>query len=169
MRIISKKIIIVFIGLLITRCMPMVNMTEIRNNYSQIPKSSKIIDIPKYNDSTHGLNGLPYVYWNFCKQKERQLKLVNPETSSDSLIFRIWITNPVGSMGQPHGLIEIRYDSLKWNGNLTLMNVNFNSNNLAETITKYEIWELQPKKRTWEMIVDSLFKLKMVVVSDSEL
>jgi hypothetical protein len=138
------------------------------NNFNiSIPKSSKEIDIPKY-ETKDQLNGTPFVYWKFCKQKEKQLGLKKPEISSDSLIFRIWITNPIGSKGQSHGLIEIRYDSLQWTGNLTLMRVDFNAKNLSETITKSKTWKLDPMKTNWETIVDSLFRLKIDVLPTDE-
>jgi len=163
-----SKITIFLWGLLMTGCMPMMNMTSIKNNYPQIPESTKTIDIPKYDEAKHGLNGFPYVYWNFCKQKQKQLELDSPETSSDSLIYRMWITNPVSRNNQPHGLIEIKYDSTKWSGKLIFMFVNFNSKNLTESITKSKMIELQPLETNWESVVDSLFKYQIDILPTDE-
>ena len=164
----KSKITILLWGLLMTGCIPMTNMTSIKSNYPQIPESTKTIDIPKYDDAKHGLNGLPYVYWNFCKQKQKQLRLGSPETSSDSLIYRMWITNPAGRKNQPHGLIEIKNDSAKWSGKLILMNVNFSPNNLTESITQSKIIDLTPLETNWESVVDSLYKYKIDILPTDE-
>jgi hypothetical protein len=119
-----------------------------------IPVSSKSIDIPHYD------NGKPYAYWHFAKHKEPQLKLSSPETSTDSLLLRIWITNPVGYKGQPHALIEIKNDYKEWTGRMILMHVDFNRWNFTEKVTKTKIIELVPKS-DWESVVDSLYALKI--------
>ncbi|MCP4178034.1 MAG: hypothetical protein GY756_09725, partial [bacterium] len=98
-----------------------INLSKLDTYYAPIPESSKNLDIPK-NGPEHKFNGYPFIYWNFCKQKQKQLNLTCPETSNDSLIYRVWITNPVGKIGQPHGLIEIKCDSSNnWKGSLILM------------------------------------------------
>ncbi len=138
------------------------------NYYTPIPESTKTIDIPKYGVE-HQFNGYPYVYWNFCKQKESQLGLESPETSKDSLIFRMWITNPVGTKNQPHGLIEIKYDNQAWSGKLILMHVNYNTINLTETITDFKSTDLSPLKSDWSTVFDSLMKFKIDVLPTDDL
>jgi len=134
-------------------------MSQLSSNYTPIPEATKRLDIPKY-DVNNEFSGYPFVYWHFSKQKEKQLGLESAELSSDSLIFRIWITNPVGKRGQPHGLIEIINDSSKWTANLYAMYVDYNANNLSETIVKFEKMEITPKRNDWNFIVDSLYQLK---------
>lgn len=135
--------------------------TDVTKYITPIPLTSKTLDIPKYP------TGHPFTYWHFCKQKEGQLKLSSPEKSSDSILYRIWITNPVGAQNQPHGLIEIKYDSTKWSGQLILMRVDINARELKETITSNKIWILTPKT-SWPYLVDSLFKLQIEVLPTDE-
>ena len=126
-----------------------------------IPVSKKSLDIPHYD------NGKPYAYWHFVKHKEPQLKLSSPETSNDSLMLRIWITNPIGYKDQPHGLIEIKYDSTEWKGRMILMYVDFDRWNYTETITKTKTIELIPKS-DWQTVIDSLFNLKIDILPTDE-
>ena len=141
-------------------------MSQLSSNYSPIPETTKWLDIPKY-DVKHEFSGYPFVYWHFSKQKEKQLSLESAELSSDSLIFRIWITNPVGKRGQPHGLIEIKNDSSKWTANLYAMYVDFNENSLSETIIKSKKTEITTKN-DWNFIVDSLYRLKFDILPTDE-
>lgn len=90
-------LIVCFITISMTGCAPL-KLSKVDTYYTSIPESTKHLDIPKYG-SEHLFKGYPYTYWNFCKQKQSQLGLESPETSSDSLIFRMWITNPVGKKG----------------------------------------------------------------------
>ena len=147
---------------LVTGCATM-KPSLLTSNFSPIPETTKELDIPKY-DVKNQFNGYPFVYWHFCKQKEKQLGLENAELSNDSLIFRIWITNPVGRIGQPHELIEIKHDFSKWTGRLYYMYVDFDANNLSETITDYGKIDVIPKKNDWDFIVDSLYKLNFDVL-----
>ena len=153
----------------VTGCvsMKMSQMSQLSSNYSPIPETTKFLDIPKY-DVKHQFNGYPFVYWHFAKQKENQLDLESAELSNDSLIFRVWITNPIGKRGQPHGLIEIKNDSSKWTANLYAMYVDFNANNLSETIVKFEKMEITPKRNDWNFIVDSLYRLKFDILPTDE-
>jgi len=157
MKILSKHTIVFLSVLLFTGCASM-KLNRLPSNFSIIPEATKELDIPKY-DTEHQFNGYPFVYWHFCKQKEKQLGLDNIEFSEDSLIFRIWITNPVGRKGQPHGLIEIKHDFSKWTGKLYYMYVDFDAKNVSETITDYGKIDITPKKNNWDFIIDSLYKL----------
>jgi len=164
------KLLIVFASIfLFASCASMKTgqISQWHYNYTPIPETTKWLDIPKY-DIEHEFNSYPFVYWHFSKQKEKQLSLESAELSDDSLIFRIWITNPIGKRGQPHGLIEIKHDSSKWNANLYTMYVDFNANNLSETITKFEKIEITPKRNDWNFIVDSLYQLKFDVLPTDE-
>lgn len=143
-------LVVLFVG----ACSP-VRLNKIDTFYTPLPESSKQLDIPKYGND-HRLSGYPYVYWHFCKQKQQQLKLQSPETSSDSLLFRMWITNPVGRAGQPHLLLELRKDSISWHGTLVLMRVDFQSKTLKETITRSKTTDLKPLSTSWEKLADSL-------------
>ena len=142
-------------------------MSQWHSNYTPIPETTKWLDIPKY-DVKHELNSFPFVYWHFSKQKEKQLNIESAELSSDSLIFRIWITNPVRYRGQPHGLIEIKHDSFEWSANLYAMHVDFNVSNMSETIVNFEKMEVTPKRNDWNSIVDSLYQLKFDVLPTDE-
>jgi hypothetical protein len=161
-----KYLIVLLIVVSASGCISM-KLEKLDTYFVPIPKSSKSLDIPKY-DSTAQFKGYPYVYWNFCKQKQNQLGLTYPETSNDSLIYRVWITNPVGRTGQPHALIELKYDSTGWNGSLTLMRVDFKASKLSETITNHKVVELKPLKTNWTTIIDSLYKLKFDILPTDE-
>ncbi len=134
-----------------------------KSNYTPIPETQKVLDIPR-NDSSHPFDGYPYVYWHFTKLKEKQLDLERAELSGDSLIFRIWITHPSYRRSQPHKLIEIAHDTKKWSANLYSMIVDFDANNLNETITDYEKINVYPEKNDWDFIIDSLFQLKFDIL-----
>lgn len=135
--------------------------TDVTKYITPIPTTTKTLDIPKYS------TGHPFTYWHFCKQKQEQLRLSSPEKNADSMLYRIWITNPVGTQNQPHGLIEIKYDSTKWSGQLILMRVDINARELRETITSSKTWPLTPKTG-WQYLVDSLFKLQIEVLPTDE-
>jgi hypothetical protein len=157
---ISRKILKTsVIAILMLSCAP-TKLSKLDTYYTPIPESTKKLDIPKYGNE-HQFKGYPYIYWNFCKQKQSQLGLESPETSKDSLIIRMWITNPVGKSRQPHGLVEIKKDSIGWSGKLVLMHVNFKTGNLSETIADSKVIELSPLKTNWSNIIDSLLILKI--------
>ena len=162
MRILSRNIIVFLSLLLVTGCASM-KSSRLTSNFSLIPETTKELDIPKY-DENHQFNDFPFIYWHFCKQKEKQLGLESAELSNDSLIFRVWITEPVGRKGQPHGLIEIKHDFSKWTGSLYYMYVDFETNNLTETITDYGKIVVNPKKNDWDFVIDSLYKLNFDVL-----
>ncbi len=144
---------ILFFTFCIAGCTPL--LKNDRGKYiTSIPQTPKTLDIPKY------ANGYPFTYWHFCKQKEKQLGLESPERTIDSLRYRVWITNPIGTKNQSHGLIEIKYDSSKWTGRLILMRVDLDARHLSETINKFDTWNLTPKT-SWNSIIDSLIKLKI--------
>jgi len=158
MRKLLKYLIVFVLIFLVTGCAS-TSISQLSSNYSTIPETTKRLDIPKY-DEEQQFGGYPFVYWHFSKQKEKQLGLESAELSNDSLIFRVWITNPVGRRGQPHGLIEIKHDFSKWTANLYAMYVDFNAKNLSETIVKFDKIDISPKKNDWDFIVDSLYRLK---------
>lgn len=155
-----------WVALLVTACVP-VRLDKIDTFYTPLPESSRQLDIPKYGND-HRLSGYPYVYWHFCKQKQQQLGLVSPETSTDSLVFRLWITNPSGRVGQPHALVELRKDSIAWHGTLVLMRVDFRTKNLTETITRSKTIDLEPLVTNWKTVADSLmfFKIDILPTDD---
>jgi hypothetical protein len=121
------------------------------------------VDIPIY-DATHPFNGHPFIYWQFCKQKEKQLGLESAEHSTDSLIFRIWITNPDRRKGQPHGLIELKHDFTKWSASLYYLYVDVDMNRLSETVTGFGKMDVTPKIHTWNYIADCLYRLRFDVL-----
>ena len=161
------KYLIVFVSIFFIIGCVSTRMNQLSSNFSPIPETAKELDIPKYK-TEHQFNGQPFVYWHFSKQKEKQLSLESAELSNDSLIFRIWITNPVGKRGQPHGLLEIKNDSSQWVANLYAMYINFNANNLSETIVKFEKMEITPKRNDWNFIVDSLYQLRFDILPTDE-
>jgi hypothetical protein len=126
---------------------------------TKIPTSEKSIDIPKYKNLT--IKNIPFVYWHFCKQKEKQLSLSSPEQDMDSLLIRIWITNPIRKKGQPAGLIEIKKESTNWVGKLFLFEVNVDRKKVTETIINKKVIELEPAKSNWRNVIDSLFYYKI--------
>ena len=161
------KHLIVFASIFLFISCASMKTSQWHSNYTPIPETTKWLDIPKY-EVKHKFNGYPFVYWHFSKQKEKQLNIESAELSSDSLIFRIWITNPVGFRGQPHGLIEIKHDSSKWSANLYAMHVDFNVSNISETIANFEKMEVTPKKNDWNYIIDSLYQLKFDILPTDE-
>ncbi len=130
-----------------------------KENYSKLPKTSKVLDIPIYKNP-HPLEGMNYVYWHFAKQKEKQLGLPAPETAETKEIFRVWITNPIGKKRQPHAVINLICDSNTCDGELVLMYVDFNARTLEETIVGDSVITLQPTRLSWLEIRDSLINLK---------
>lgn len=119
-----------------------------------IPQSSKKLDIPEYE------NGNPYFYWHFCKQKEVQLNLGHPETSTDSILIRIWVTVPTEKKNQRHDLFEVRYTGNEWTAQVINMRVDFKKSRLQETIINHKVTIVKPIS-DWETIIDSLFLLKI--------
>ncbi len=159
-----RKIFVFVSIVLLTGCASSrMNTKSQLRSYTPIPVTTKRLDIPKY-EAEHPFNGYPYAYWHFCKQKEKQLGLENPEVSNSSLIFRIWITDPVGTKGQPHVLLEIKNDSNVWRACLYAMLVDFNLNKLSEKIVKFEKIEIAPLYDDWDYLFDRLYELKFDVL-----
>ncbi len=158
----------IFFALIIslTSCYPL-QMSKLRTLFTPIPESSKTIDIPKYG-TENPFTGYPYVYWHFSKQKQNQLGLASPETSHDSLLFRIWITHPTGKTNQPHVLVKVKKDTVSWQAELILMRVDFESSTLSETITSTKRFTLNPLITDWETLADSLSKLKIATLPTDE-
>ncbi len=125
-----------------------------RQYLTPIPVSSKNLDIPRYEGVEDGK--IPFVFWHFVKQKEKQLGLISPETSGNMEVFRTWFTIPKAKTNQTHALIELINDSTGWKGRLFLMRVDFSSKKLIETITKSTMIELQPLESDWLTLRDSL-------------
>jgi hypothetical protein len=150
----------IFLFIFLAGCYPFMR-TDVTKYITPVPTTTKTLDIPKY-PSEH-----PYTYWHFSKQKEAQLKLSSPERNADSVLYRVWITNPAGPQNQPHGLIEIKLDSSNWTGQLILMRVDIDARELKETITSSKTWTLTPKT-SWTYLVDSLFKLQIEVLPTDE-
>ena len=162
-----KQFLFLIICISIVGCVS-VKLNKLNTYYTSIPDTQKTLFIPKYGPG-HQFKGYPYIYWNFCKQKQKQLGLISPETSENPFIYRVWITNPTGRKNQPHGLIEIKCDSNKCSGKLVLMHVNFNQGNLSETIIDSKNIELTPKKTDWKTIIDNLMKLKIDILPTDDL
>ncbi|MGB1039731.1 MAG: hypothetical protein ACPGVD_02565 [Flavobacteriales bacterium] len=116
---------------------------------TKIPESEKKIDIPKYDGET------PYVYWHWSKQKEKQLNLISPETGSQDLVFRMWVTSQGRTKGQNHGLVEIVKTDSIWVGKVTHMKVDFRPYKYVETITKQNTSLIEPING-WKNLIDSL-------------
>lgn len=153
-----KSIGLLFLSVLFLSGCGMMNQ-PLPATYETIPVSTKSTDIPIYK-AGHQLQGKPYIFWNFCKQKQKQLELESPETSSDSLIYRIWITNQVGARAQPHALLEIQKDTSGWHGQLVLMHVDFYANSIRETIRDSKIYTLKPAHLSWDSIAFKLAEFK---------
>lgn len=126
---------------------------KILEKITSIPLSDKSLDIPKYE------NGYPFIYWHYCKQKQTQLNLIDPEVSTDSLILRVWGTLPASKKNQRHDLIEIRYVSNKWTAQVINMSVDLKQKT-EEKITDFAITEVTPATN-WNNVVDSLFYFKV--------
>lgn len=160
--------LVIVITLSLSSCMSS-RIAKIKENYTQVPKSTtKTLDIPTYK-SPHPLAGLEYNYWHYAKQKEKQLGLASLETSNLKNVFRVWITNPVGTLSQPHGLVYIECNSDSCYGELILMRVKFDRRNLTETITETKRTTLSPSNLTWSAISDSLINLKFHELPTDEL
>jgi hypothetical protein len=142
------------IGLFLMTSCGFYAMNRAYDSLAPIPKSHKLLDIPRYPD------GKPFVYWNFAKQKEEQLGLMSPEFSSDSLLFRIWITVPTRPMNQQHMLFEMVYSDSTWTGKGMFMLVDFNSSRIRETIRKHQIIPLEAKNG-WHEMADTLFRYQI--------
>jgi hypothetical protein len=126
---------------------------KLLDRITPIPGSKKVLDIPKY-DSGH-----PFIYWHYCKQKQTQLNLHSPETSSDSLVLRVWLTVPSGKKDQRHDLFEMRYKNNQWTAQVVNMSVDIKKRT-NEVITDFSVKEVQPVAN-WSSIVDSLFYFKI--------
>lgn len=155
---ISKLMFVTAIPFLLNGCIAK-KIETIKANYSTIPDSPKELDIPIY-ESPHYFAGLPYNYWHYAKQKERQLGIPKLEISGIEQVFRVWITNPVGTVNQPHGLIRIVCDSGSCSGELIFMRVNFDKRVLKEEIVELNREDLSSTNMTMKEVADSLILLK---------
>ena len=149
-----KNLILFTIIILLTNCTPLLYRKKIDEKIQDIPESSKVLDIPKYD------NGKPYIYWHLCKQKESVLGLESPETSTDSLIIRIWSTLPTRKISQRQDFIEIRNSNNSWKAQVINMSVDVDNREIEEKITNFIKTDVVPKTN-WESLIDSLFILKV--------
>jgi len=154
--------------ILVSACYNFINFDKIKDKILPIPESTKKLDIPKC-DSFGNIYGCPYISWHYFKQKEKQLGLVSPETSNDSLIYRIWITYPYRNFFQAYTFIEFRYDSIKWNGTLIFMKVDFDEINFTETVKESKSFSISPLKSSLEQVIESLnnYKFKELPTDDA--
>ncbi len=129
------------------------------DSYIPIPVSTKQLDIPVYETGREFK--VPYAYWRFAKQKEMQLGLRSPEKDTTCTTFRVWITNPVGTRKQPHGLIEVTKDNSGWKGKLTFMSVNYKYKSQTEVIARSKTIELRLTEPEWVSLMDTLMSYKI--------
>ncbi len=160
----NKLFVMTFI--FVSGCMT-ITPEMIEKYYTPIPETNKKMDIPIYDQESRYI-GHPYIYWHFCKQKEKQLGLVSPELSNDSLIFRFWVTNPSSKTGQAHSVLEIKNDSSGWSGQLVLMQVDIHMQKISEVITNSKTFELSPLKTDWQTVCDSLVSLKIDMLATDQ-
>lgn len=163
----TLKLSVMCLGLFLSGCLSR-KIENLKETYSVLPNTSKQIDIPKYQ-SPHNLEGLYYNYWHYAKQKEKQLDLKNLEVNYQDTVLRIWITNPIGKKGQPHGLINLEKHLDSFTFNLVFMKVDFAYSGLTETITTKSIVNLKPKNVTWQALWDSLYFYKIDKIETDEL
>jgi hypothetical protein len=122
---------------------------KVLEKITPVPESKKTLDIPRY------ASGHPFIFWHYCKQKQAQLGLSSPETSNDSLLLRVWATQPTSKKNQRHDFAEIRYLDGRWEARVINMRVDLNSMT-DEKITKFVITEVSPVAG-WKHLVDSLY------------
>lgn len=166
MKALYKYWVIALVISLITSCAS-IQHKFIKPEFTTIPASTKHLDIPKYCEEGEFKDEASR-YWNFSKQKEKQLGLEPLELSNDSLVYRIWMTNPIGIKGQPHSLLEIKHDNDQWTATLYTMFVDYKTNTQTETIANYEKITIIPKYNDWDYIIDSLYQLRFDKIPTEE-
>ncbi len=150
----KKFLTLLMFVVLFSSCSHFFNRKKLLKKIIPVPESNKELDIPKYE------NGKPFVYWHFTKQKESQLDLNSPETSTDSLIFRVWFIEPSRKRNQSHILFEMKYEKDKWTAQVINMSVDLHMSRIEEKITNYSVTEIQPITKL-NNVIDSLYILKI--------
>lgn len=154
-----KKYFFVILLLPLSSCFLAVRQKMI-SELTPIPQSSKKLDIPTYP------NGKPFSYWHFCKVKEAQLGLRHPETSTDSFIFRMWLTVPDVRTNQRHDLFEFSYQNNTWTAQVISMRVDLYATKMHEQIVYQKRTDI--KVDNWQQLLDSFRYWRMATLPTDE-
>ena len=118
----KTSLIVASLSLLCGGCASVLNTLEVPApgftgvEHRDVPKSSKTLDVPRYDESRGAFAGKPFVYYSWAKAREKQLDLESPEISKAIQILRVWGTFSYHPHRQKGFLADFRHNGTGWSG-----------------------------------------------------
>lgn len=117
--------------------------------HRDVPQSSKLLDVPRYDESRGDFAGKPFVYYSWAKAREEQLGLESPEISQTDRILRVWGTFSYHPRRQRGFLAEFVHNGTGWNARFYDYILHYNQWGNTEEIRDMRSFALIPE-RGWE-------------------
>ncbi|NLB69192.1 MAG: hypothetical protein GX804_05850 [Lentisphaerae bacterium] len=166
-------LIIVSLSLFCSGCASVFSVMEIPPpvftgvQHRDVPQSSKLLDIPRYDESRGDFAGKPFVYYSWAKAREEQLNLESPEISETDQIIRVWGTFSYHPRRQKGFLAEFVHDGSLWHGHFYDYLIFYNPWGNTEEIKDMQSFTLVPESG-WDNFEEILKETKLVSLSTDE-
>lgn len=148
-----KKISLIIgcLPLLCSGCASVLNTLEVPApvftgvEHRSVPETSKLVDVPRYDESRGDFAGKPFVYYSWAKAREEQLNLQSPETSEANRLLRVWGTFSYHPRRQRGFLAEFVHNDAGWNGRFYDYLIRYNQWGNSEKIEDTRSFALTPE------------------------
>lgn len=147
----TTSLIMACLSLLCGGCASVLNTLEVPApvftgvEHRTVPETSKIVDVPRYDESRGDFAGKPFVYYSWAKAREEQLGLESPEASESNRLLRVWGTFSYHPRRQRGFLAEFVHDESGWNGRFYDYLIRYNQWGNSEEITETRSFALAPE------------------------
>jgi hypothetical protein len=169
----TTSLIMACLSLLCGGCASVLNTLEVPApvftgvEHRAVPETSKIVDVPRYDESRGDFAGKPFVYYSWAKAREEQLGLESPETSESNRLLRVWGTFSYHPRRQRGFLAEFVHDQSGWNGRFYDYLIRYNQWGNSEEITETRSFALAPETG-WDQFDDILKETGLVDLPTDE-
>ncbi len=169
----KTQLIIVFLSLLCGGCASVLNTLEAPApvftgvEHRDVPQSSKLIDVPRYDESRGDFAGKPFVYYSWAKAREEQLDIESPEISETNRILRVWGTFSYHPRRQRGFLAEFVHNGTGWTGRFYDYIIHYNQWGNTEDIRDTRSFALV-SETGWDQFDDILKETGLVDLPTDE-
>jgi hypothetical protein len=169
----TTSLIIACLSILCAGCASVLNTLEVPApvftgvQHRDVPQSSKLLDVPRYDESRGNFAGKPFVYYSWAKVREKQLGLESPEISETNRILRVWGTFSYHLRRQRGFLAEFVHNGTGWNGRFYDYIIHYNQWGNTEEIRDTRSFALVPETG-WDQFDDILKKTGLVDLPTDE-
>jgi len=147
----KNSLIIACLSLLCAGCASVLNTLEVPApvftgmEHRSVPETSKVVDVPRYDESRGDFAGKPFVYYSWAKAREEQLHLESPEVLTTNRVLRVWGTFSYHPCRQRGFLAEFVHNGTGWNGRFYDYLIRYNQWGNTEEITETRSFALAPE------------------------